>query len=85
MLFWVKTVFLGQEMHYYMIYIAYHTESNLQMLQLRAKDAFVAKIVNTCLTNLFLAIFALAERLSTSATLFICKLVVDGELSYTPR
>ena len=42
-IFGSKTVFLGQEMHYYMIYIAYHTESNLQMLQLRAKDAFVAK------------------------------------------
>ena len=73
MLFWVKTVFLGQEMHYYMIYIAYHTESNLQMLQLRAKDAFVSKIVNTRLTNFFLAIFALAERLPTSATLHVGK------------
>ena len=26
-----KTVFLGQEVHYYMIYIAYFTELNLQI------------------------------------------------------
>ena len=26
--FWVKTVFLGQEVHYYMEYIAYFTELN---------------------------------------------------------
>ena len=25
-LFWSKTVFLGQEVHYYMVFIAYHTE-----------------------------------------------------------
>ena len=29
--FWVKTVFLGQEVHYYMVYIAYFTELNLQI------------------------------------------------------
>ena len=32
-------------------------------------DAFITKIVNTCLTKKFMAIFALAERLPTSATL----------------
>ena len=33
--FWgVKTVFLGQEVHYYMVYIAYHNKLNLH---LRAK------------------------------------------------
>jgi len=26
--FWVKTVLLGQEVHYYMVYIAYFTELN---------------------------------------------------------
>ena len=31
MLFWVKTVFLGQEVHYYMVYIAYFTELILQI------------------------------------------------------
>ena len=35
----------------------------------RKKNAFVAKIVNTHLTNIFIAFFALAERLPTSATL----------------
>ena len=33
-------------------------------------DAFVAKKVNTRLTKVFMTIFALAERLPTSATLF---------------
>ena len=28
--FWVKTVLLGQEMHYYMVYDAYFTELNLK-------------------------------------------------------
>ena len=29
--FWVETVFLGQEVHYYMVYIAYFTELILQI------------------------------------------------------
>ena len=29
--FWVKTAFLGQEVHYYMVYIAYFNELNLQI------------------------------------------------------
>ena len=29
--FWSKTVFLGQEVHYYMVYIAYFTELILQI------------------------------------------------------
>ena len=29
--FWVKTVLLRQEVHYYMVYIAYFTELNLQI------------------------------------------------------
>ena len=28
---WAKTVFLGQEVHYEMVYIAYHTDINLQI------------------------------------------------------
>ena len=36
---------------------------------MRKNDAFVAKIVNTRLTKIFMAIFALNERLPTSATL----------------
>jgi len=35
----------------------------------REDDAFVAKIENTLLTKIFMPIFALAERLPTSATL----------------
>ena len=29
--FWVKTVLLGQEVHYYMVYNAYFTELNLKI------------------------------------------------------
>ena len=42
-----KTVFLGQELHYCMVYIAYFTEVNLQICDYAQNDAFVAKIVNT--------------------------------------
>ena len=35
----------------------------------RKNDAFVAKIVNTCLTKIFMAIFVPDERLPSSATL----------------
>ena len=38
----------------------------------RKNNAFVAKIVNTRLTKVFMAIFALAERLPISATLRGC-------------
>ena len=37
------------------------------------------------LDETFMGIFALAEMLSTSATLFIEKLIVHWEPSYTPR
>ena len=50
-----------------MVYFAYYTELNFAST--RKNDAFVAKIVNTRSTKLFMAIFALAERLPTSATL----------------
>jgi len=36
---------------------------------MRNNDTFVAKIVNTHITKVFMAIFALAERLPTSTTL----------------
>ena len=57
-LFGSKTVFLGQEVHYYRVYIAYFKN-----------DAFVAKIVNKRLTNIFMVIFATDKRLPSSATL----------------
>ena len=68
-------MFLGQEVHYYMVYIAYCTELILQ-LQLSAKNkAFDAKIVNTRLTKIFMAIFAPHERLPSSATLHAANLI----------
>ena len=60
---------LGQEVHYYMIYIAYFTELNLKICDYAQKDAFVAKIVNTRLTNGFMATFAPAKSLPSPATL----------------
>ena len=51
--FWVKTVLLGQEVHYYMVYFAYFTELNLQICDYSQNDTFVAKIVNTRLTKIF--------------------------------
>ena len=62
-------MFLGEEVHYYMVYIAYYTELNLQICNYAQKDAFVAKIVNMRLTKTFMVIFALAERPPTSDTL----------------
>ena len=38
-----KTVFLGQEVHYHMVYIAYHSELNLQISNSAKNFAFVAK------------------------------------------
>ena len=69
MLVGVKIVFLGQEVHYNMVHIVYYTELNLQICDTRQNDAFVAKIANARLTKTFVAIFALAERRPTSATL----------------
>ena len=67
-----KTVFLGQEVHYYMVYIAYFTELIWQICDYAQKRAFDAKIVNTRLTKIFIAIFAPDERLPSSATLVSC-------------
>ena len=47
-----KTVFLGQEVHYYMVYIAYYTEFDFKICNDAQNDAFVAKIVNTHLTKI---------------------------------
>ena len=62
-------MFLGQEVHYYMVYIAYFTELNLQICDYAQNDPFVAKIVNMRLTKIFVAIFAPDERLPSPATL----------------
>ena len=76
--FWVKTVLLGQEVHYYMVYIAYFTELNSKFEITRKNDAFVAKIVNTRLTKGFMAIFAPAESLPSPATLCIIGRLTRG-------
>ena len=64
-LFGSKTVCLGQEVHYYKVYIAYYTE----FLIMRKNNAYVAKIANTHMTKTCMPIFALEEMLPTSATL----------------
>ena len=63
------SVFLGQEVHYYMVYIAYYTELNLQICNYVQKRCICRELTNTRLTKVFVASFALVERLPTSATL----------------
>ena len=58
--------------HCLLCLVAYYTELNLQICD----DAFVAKIVNTRLTKVCMAIFTLTERLPTSATLVTWMLLV---------
>ena len=67
--FWIKTVLLGQEVHYYMVYIAYYTELDLQICNYGQKRCIRREKVNTRLRKVFMAIFAFDERLPTSATL----------------
>ena len=51
----------------------------------RINDAFVAKIVNTHLTKICRAIFALAERLPISATLLLCTMYIyNDEQAFKP-
>ena len=69
MLLGSKTVFLGQEVHYCIVCIAYHTELNWQICNYVQKRRICRKIVNMRLTKIFMAIFALTERLLTTATL----------------
>ena len=63
--FGTTLVFLGQEVDHYMVFIAYHTE----FANTRKNEALVGKIANMRLTKIFVGIFALAERLPTSAPL----------------
>ena len=64
-----------------MVYVAYITELNLQICDYG--DAFVANIVNTRLTKIFMAIFAPHERLPSSATLILIDIscISDWDLS----
>ena len=59
----------GQKSAFWVKYSVYWARG-AQFAITRQNDAFVAKIVNTRLTNIFMAIFAPGERLPTSATLF---------------
>ena len=61
----------GQEMHYYMVYIAHFTELILKICDYAENDAFDPKIVNMRLTKIVIAIFAPDERLPSSATLLL--------------
>ena len=61
----------GQEVHYYMVYFAYFTELKMQNCDYVQKRRICCKKVNTRLTKIFMAIFALAERVPTSATLLL--------------
>ena len=62
-------MFLGQEVHHYMVNIEDYTELDCKFAIPRENDAFVAKIVNTRLMKICTANCALAERLPFSATL----------------
>ena len=64
-----KKAFLGQEVHYHMVCIAYHTELNWQICNYMQKRRICREIVNMRLTKIFMAVFPLAERLPTSTTL----------------
>jgi len=66
-LFWSKRVFLGQEIHYYMVCIAYFTRLNWQICNYAQKRC--RKKRKYAFDENFHAIFALAELLPTSATL----------------
>ena len=67
-----KSAFLGQngqEMHYYMVGIANYTELNLQICNYAQNDGFVGGKSKYAFDEIYMAIFTLAERLPTSATL----------------
>ena len=61
-----------------MVYIAYFSELILQICDYAQNDAFDAKIVNTRLKKIFIAIFSPDERLPSSATLLVCILFFAG-------
>ena len=64
-----KTVFLGQEVHYHMVHIAYHTELNMQIRNSEQKRRICRENRKYAPDEIALATFTLDERLSISATL----------------
>ena len=70
-LFGSKTVFLGQKVHYYVVYIAYHTELNLQICNFVQQRRICCKNSKYAPDETFVASSALKERLTNSATLML--------------
>ena len=68
-LFGSKTVFLGQEVHYYMVYIAYFTELILQICDYAQKRRICCENCKYVLDVNFHGHFFPDERLPSSATL----------------
>ena len=64
-----KSAILGQEEHYYMVYIAFYTELNWQICNYAQKRRICRGNSKYAFYEHFMAIFALAERLPTPATL----------------
>ena len=62
-------MFLGQKVHYYMIYTTYYTELNLQICNYAQKWLIFCENSKYEFDKICMAIFALAERLPTSLTL----------------
>ena len=69
--FGLKTVFLGQKVHYYMVYIAYFTELNLQICDYSQKRRICRENCKYALGKNFHGHFCSPrnERLPSSATL----------------
>ena len=72
-------MFLGQEVHYYMVYIAYFTKLNLQICDYAQKRRICHENCKYALDEIFMAIFAPDERLPSSATLLAMKEIMDIE------
>ena len=66
-------MFLGQEVHYYMVYIAYFTELILQICDYAQKRRICCENCKYVLDENSHAIFAPDERLPSSATLIESK------------
>ena len=67
--FELNTMFIKHEVHYFMICVAYYAESNLQISNYARKRQICRKTSKYAPDESFVANFALAERLPTSATL----------------
>ena len=61
-LFRSKTVFLGQEVYYYTVYISYYTDLDFHICKYAQKQRICRENSKYALDENFMAIFALAER-----------------------